>query len=249
MRYPHISILLFALLAAPLFAQQVRLDATEKSFGDMRPLENRSLSFTVYNDGPGVAHLAQPRPSCGCTATILSNAELAPGDSAQIEVRFNAAPGMIGSIDKTIALSLHEDGGQRQIATLRIHARVVGDVIYHPGLLHFASAIGDTVVLQLTLLSNSVKPVKIENISVSILAYVDTTEGNKYHVEQVQAWPFTNFDMRLETSELLPDDSTRLYLTLRPTEKGQINGAIRIPIPDGELRVPVNGVVLRTRAP
>ena len=43
--------------------------------------------------------------------------------------------------------------------------------------------------------------------------------------------------------------STLLTLVMIPEQKGQINGSIRIPIPNSELRVPVSGVVLRTRAP
>ncbi|PLX30987.1 MAG: hypothetical protein C0600_06865 [Ignavibacteria bacterium] len=242
-------IVIFLLFSTGLSAQQLRMDALEKSFGTMRPLERRTLTFTVYNDGPVTAHLGQPRPSCGCTATMLSNSTLAPGDSAVVEVRFHAAPGMMGQIAKSVSMDLHEESGTTTFAVLRIRGSVVGDVIYSPGMLRFTAVVGDTVRLQLTLSSNTDKPVRLQSLSASLLAYVDTTAGNRYHIDQVQSRPFTAFDLHLEAEQLMPDDSTRLYMQLRPTEKGQINGTIRVPIPDGELRIPVSGVVLRTRAP
>ena len=116
-------------------------------------------------------------------------------------------------------------------------------------MLRFESVIGDTVHTALKLISNSDKAVRIKDVSAALLAYVDTTEGNKYNVDAVQTRPFTDFDIRTEAQEIAPGDTTTVYLTLRPGEKGQINGSMRIPIPDGELRVPVVGVVLRTRAP
>ena len=240
--------LLLVLCSLPLSAQ-LRFDAMEKDYGVMRPMEYKSLDFRVYNDGPVAVHLATPRPSCGCTATILERAELAPGDSTVIGVRFHAGPGMMGPMSKTIAVGLIEDGGERNVATLRIHARVIGDVIYEPGILRFSGVIGDTVRLKLALLSNTAKTIRLDNISAALLAYVDSSEGNTYHVENIQTRPFTSFTVTLANREIAAGDSTELVLEMVPEEKGQINGTIRIPIPNGELRVPVTGVVLRTRAP
>lgn len=242
-------VILLSLLTVPLAAQQVRFDALEKDLGDIRPLGTASVEYVVYNDGPGSLLLADPKPSCGCTATILDRHELAPGDSAVIGVRFHAAPGMMGPMSKTISIRAREDGGDRHLGTLRVRVRIVGSVIYEPGMLRFESVIGDTVRLELTLKSNSDRSVRIENLSAALLAYVDTTEGNTYNVEAVQTRPFTNFDLRIASKEILPGDSTTVILTARPMAKGQINGSLRISIPDGELRVPIIGVVLRTRAP
>jgi hypothetical protein len=248
MRYSIPISLLLVILSIPMSAQ-LRFDAMEKDYGLMRPLEYKSLDFRVYNDSPVAVHLAAPRPSCGCTATILERAELAPGDSTVIGVRFHAAPGMMGPMSKTIAIGLLEGGAERTVATLRIHARVIGDVIYEPGMLRFTGVIGDTVRLPLSLRSNTSKTVRLDNISTALLAYVDTSEGNTYHVENIQTRPFTSFDVSVANKEIAAGDSTELILVIVPEEKGQINGTIRIPIPDGELRVPVSGVVLRTRAP
>lgn len=242
-------LILLPLLALPLAGQQVRFDALEKDLGDIKPLSSASAEYIVYNDGPGTLLLADPKPSCGCTATILDRHELAAGDSAVIGVRFQAAPGMMGPMSKTISINAREDGGERYLGTLRVNVRIVGSVIYEPGMLRFETAIGDTMQLELTLISNTDRDVHIENVSASLLAYVDTTEGNTYHVDAVQTRPFTNYDLRVTEQGIPPGDSTTVILTVRPLAKGQINGSLRIPIPDGELRVPVVGVILRTRGP
>ena len=239
----------FFLLFTATAAAQLRFDAVEKDFGDLRPLEQRSIEFTAYNDGSETIHIAEPRPSCGCTATILAQSILEPGDSTVIGVRFHAGPGMIGPMSKTIAVGVLENGSERSVATLRIKVRIIGDVVYEPGMLRFTSVIGDTIRLVLTLKSNTTKTVLLENVSAAMLAYVDTSAGNAYVVENVQTRPFTDFKIQLDDAEIHAGDSTELILVLIPTEKGQINGSIRIPIPNSELRVPVSGVVLRTRAP
>ena len=244
-----ISIPLFLVAFSAVALGQLRFDATEKDFGDMRPMQSRSLEFRVYNDGHRQVRLAEPRPSCGCTATLLEDAVLEPGDSTVIGVRFSASPGMMGSANKTIAINVIENGEEKHAATLRITARVVGDVIYEPGLQRFSAVVGDTVRLPLTLKSNAARTVTLDNISASLLAYVDTSAGNTYDVQHVQTRPFTAFTLSLASETLPPGDSTELTLVLLPGEKGQINGSIRISLPNAELRVPVTGVVLRTRAP
>ncbi|MCB2206632.1 DUF1573 domain-containing protein [bacterium] len=245
------SIIFPVLLFFSSFAAQaqLRFDALEKDFGDLRPLETRNMEFRVYNDGATTVHLAEPKPSCGCTATILEHSELEPGGSTVIGVRFHASPGMMGPMTKSIAISTLEEGSPKHAATLRIHARVIGDVIYEPGVLRFSTVIGDTVQMQLVLISNTDHDVPLRDITASMLAYVDTSEGNTYRVANVQTRPFTAFHLEKEAEEVRAGDSTIVTLTMIPGEKGQINGSIRIPIPNAELRVPVTGVVLRTRAP
>lgn len=234
---------------AASYSQEVRFDALEKDLGDIRPLTSASTEFIVYNERGDTLLLSQPKPSCGCTASVLDRTDIPPGDSAVIEVRFSASPGMMGQMSKTIAVRERTEHGLHDLAKLRIKVRIVGDVVYEPGMLRFESVIGDTVRLELKLISNTRKTVHITNLSASLLAYIDTSAGNKYRVENVQTRPFTDFDLSIASEEIAPGDTTLVYLTLHPDSKGQINGSIRIPIPDGELRIPVAGVVLRARAP
>jgi hypothetical protein len=245
-RLPTIAVILISFISVSQ-AQPLRVDALDKTFGEMRPLEQRSLTFELTNIASDTIFLGAPKPSCGCTASVLDNSVLAPGASTQVSVRFHAAPGMNGSINKSVTLGGRVGGMEVQLAVLHVHAEIVADVKFEPGMLRFSSVIGDTVILEATLLSNTDKAVKLENITAVITAYVDTSEGNIYHVESVQSRPFTDFTLVLNSEMLEAGDSLRLMLTLYPREKGQINGTIRIPLSDTELRIPVVGAVLRQR--
>lgn len=244
-----LSFIAFFLIFLPILsqAQPLRVDAMDKSFGEMRPLDRRSLTFLLTNTVSDTLFLGEPKPSCGCTASMLDRSVLAPGDSARLSVSFHAAPGMIGSINKSVTLNGRVSGMDVKLAVLHVHAEIVADVKFTPGMLRFSAVIGDTVLLEAVLLSNTDKAVKLENLTAAITAYIDTTDGNIYHVEQVQAHPFTAFSISLDAEMLEAGDSARLTLTLIPQEKGQLNGTIRIPLSDTELRIPIAGAVLRQR--
>jgi hypothetical protein len=244
-----ISLLLaLFLLSVTLPAQQLlQVDAPEKSLGEMRPLDRRAVTFTLLNAADDSIFLGEPKPSCGCTATMLDRSTLAPGDSARLSVQFHASPGMVGPVNKSVTLYGRIRGVEQKFAVLRIHGEIVGDVKFEPGVLRFTAVIGDTVLLEALLRSNTDAAVSLENMSAAITAYVDTTAGNIYHVETVQARPFTAFTLSPQSAILEEGDSLKVVLVLHPQEKGQVNGTIRIPLKDTELRIPVVGVVMRQR--
>ena len=129
---------------------------------------------------------------------------------------------MNGPISKSITLYGRFAGVEEKLAVLRLHADVVADIKYSPGMLRFASFIGDTVVVHAMLTSNTDKPVQLSNITGEFTAYVDTTAGNTYHVEQVQSRPFANFSIALDAGLVESGDSVRLTLTLYPQDKGLV---------------------------
>lgn len=252
MCYSHmLRYILAALLSLALFppatAQVLRADAEEKSLGEMRPLDRRELTFVLHNIAGDTVRLDAPRPSCGCTASMLDRSVLGPGDSAAVSVAFTATPGMLGNVNKSVSIYGHVGGSQSRLMVLRIRGEIVADLRPEPGALRFSAVIGDTVRLEAVLRSNSDLPVRIENVTAAITAYVDTSEGNTYHVDRIQAHPFTDFRINLGRDVVEPGDSTRLMIILHPHAKGQINGNIEIPLRNTVLRIPVIGAVLRQR--
>lgn len=245
-RFILAALLLFG-LSSHASAQVLRVDAMEKSFGEMRPLDRQHLTFVVYNEASDTLHLDAPRPSCGCTASMLDRSILAPGDSATVSVEFHATPGMIGSVNKSVSMYGRVGLSHGRLAVLRVHAEIVTELKYEPGALRFSAVAGDTVRLDVTLRSNTDHPVRLENITAALTAYVDTTEGNTYHVDRIEAQAFSDLRIDLAHDVVEVGDSTRLLITLYPKEKGQINGSIQVPLRDTVLRIPVIGAVLRQR--
>ncbi|MDX9759009.1 MAG: DUF1573 domain-containing protein [Bacteroidota bacterium] len=247
MRRSSILLVLLVQLVSVVSAQGLRVDAEEKAFAPMRPLERRSLTFTLFNDATDTLHLGAPRPSCGCTATMLDRDVLAPGDSAHVSVAFHAAPGMNGTVAKSVSIYGIFGTEERRLSVLRVRAVIETDLVCEPPVLRFETVIGDTVRLTLLLRSNSEQAVRIGRPSAAITAYVDTSAGNTYHVERIQARPFSAVTIEPEHEAVEPGETSRLLITLVPTEKGQINGSIQIPLPNTMLRIPVIGAVLRQR--
>ncbi len=247
MKSVPIILALLLLSVARLPAQQLQVDAPEKSLGEMRPFDHRAVTFTLINAAADSIFLGEPKPSCGCTATMLDRSRLAPGDSARLSVEFRASPGMVGPVNKSVTLYGRIGGVEQKFAVLHVHGEIVADLKFEPGVLQFSAGIGDTVQVEALLRSNTDRAVTLENISAVITAYVDTTAGNIYHVAQVQSRPFTAFTLAPRSAVIDTGDSMKVVLTLYPQEKGQVNGTIRIPLKDAELRIPVVGVVLRRR--
>ena len=70
-------------------------------FGVIKQREKVTHVFEVKNLGGTELLISKVRPSCGCTAALLSSPEIAPGDSSQIKVSFNSS-GFRGKTSKYI---------------------------------------------------------------------------------------------------------------------------------------------------
>jgi hypothetical protein len=240
-----LTVLILLLCTTTLDAQVLRFDAETVDFGTIKPNVPQHAVFRFVNTGADTLNLLDPRPSCGCTAALLSSHMIAPGDSGSISVDFHAVSGMYGSTTKTVSIYASTERGEEKLALLRISANVVGDVVFDPGMLRFRTVIGRAETLRVTLTSDTDKPLPLDNITASLLAFIDTSEGNAYHADRVYSEPFTRYELLVGAAELPPRESTDLVLVLQPEYKGQINGMVRVVLPHSEVRIPVTGVVLR----
>lgn len=235
--------------AAGLHAQDLRFERTFHDFGRMLQKEKRTAEFVFVNTGTETLELPAPRASCGCTATLLSTTRIAPGDTGRISVAFTAFSGVTGVVEKTVDAFEQGSLGVTQSATLRIRAHIVAEVMPDSGMLRFTAVAGERVALRMPLHSNTGTPMPLDNISFSGMEYVDTTEGEAYHVEKIISRPLTAFTITTRAPDVEPDGTTDLVLEISTSGKGQINGQIRIALPNSEVRIPVVGVVHRNRSP
>ena len=242
---PINTVLLLLLCSAPLSAQILRFEAESVDFGAVKPGETQHAEFRFVNTDSDTLQLLDPRPSCGCTAALLSSHTLAPGDSGSIRVEFRAVSGMFGTTTKTISIFRKTGRGEEKLTLLRISANVIGQLSFEPGMLRFKTLIGAADTLRVQLKSEADIPMPLGNITASLLAFIDTSDGNAYHSDRVYSEPFTAYELHVGVAELPPREATELILILRPENKGQINGMLRIVLPHSEVRIPVSGVVLR----
>jgi len=168
-----------------------------------------------------------------------------PGDSGKISVQFRAFVGMNGRVEKSVQVSRLVRREEVLMVNLRIVATVVGELLVDTTMLRFDAVAGETKTLVVNVQSNSEKPLKLDNVSLAVMEYIDTTAGNTYHADKVISKPLTDYTVSVADEELQPSKKTTLTLTIRTHDKGQINGHLRIVLPNSEIRLPVVGVVLR----
>ena len=242
-----LHIIIAILVFSPMYthAQQLRFEPMILDLGEMRQNEVRTMRYTIHNTGSDTVYLGEPRASCGCTAILLDASTLPPGDSASITGEFSSGPYMLGEINKSVQVIQMLNDQERNIATLRVRAEVVGDLSYEPSTVQFRVVIGDTVKTRIILRSNSEKTVEISDISTSLLAYVDDSPGNTYDASQVRTMPFTDVLLEPESRAVPPGGEIFVDVTMFPKDKGQINGMLRVAFPQAEIRIPIVGVVLR----
>lgn len=78
-----------AVIALPAFGQ-LKFNSGKVDFGIMREADgNKTVRAFVRNEGSAPAAIMKVRPSCGCTAVSFQKEEIAPGDSAWIELTYN----------------------------------------------------------------------------------------------------------------------------------------------------------------
>jgi len=226
-------------------AQGIRFESDIHDFGKMKQNEKLNTTFHFKNVGSDTIRLLEPKASCGCTAALLSDYTVAPGREGTISVTFSTVTGMSGKVEKNVHVYRRLGTGEQEIATLIIKANIFGDVVVDSPMVRFTLHVGETQTFRIHVSSTSKEMVVLDNISLAMMAYIDTTAGNTYHAEKVQAIPVTDYVLSVDKAELNPNESTDILLTLRGIDKGQMNGHIRIALPKSEIRVPVVGVVLR----
>ncbi len=85
--------------------------------------------FKFKNAGDATLLISNVRATCGCTATLLSKKELAPGEEGDIEVTFTA--GMHGGPNKK-SIMVYSNDPQQPTAKLDISANVIVPIEIRP---------------------------------------------------------------------------------------------------------------------
>ena len=119
------ALLLLALTTAVpvLLAQEgpAVFDSREWDFGAIREADGAvSHAFTVFNGDSRPLRLTRAIPGCSCISATLPGADIAPGQSATVEVRFTPA-GASGPVERTIEIQ----AGGRSLGMLSIRADVL----------------------------------------------------------------------------------------------------------------------------
>ncbi|HEY9166061.1 MAG TPA: DUF1573 domain-containing protein [Candidatus Kryptonia bacterium] len=143
--------------AAQISLSQPKLIAVGSGVIDAGSVYNTGKSVEVFfrlkNDGDKPVHISQVRTSCGCTAALLSDSVLAPGQKTSIKVDFNPT-GYIGDVTKNIYVV--SDDPSNHMLTLELHAHISYALQATPNFILFPNAkVGETDSAFVTLTNTS----------------------------------------------------------------------------------------------
>lgn len=113
---------------------------TEHVFGDVFKGEEANHVFTVKNVGGQPLELFKVRTSCGCTAAILTERIIAPGETGEIKVSYDTLKGT-GPVEKSITVVSNDPDEESVDLLIRLNILVEIDVM--PNRVYFGTIFAD----------------------------------------------------------------------------------------------------------
>lgn len=104
----------------------------EEEVYDFKEIEQNTIvehTFVIQNVGKDTLTIVSTRPSCGCTAAVMDNSNIAPGGTAHLKVTFDANHKAEGFIAKTITVSSNSVDQADKV--IRIQGKIVASKTAH----------------------------------------------------------------------------------------------------------------------
>lgn len=97
------------------------LPETTHDFGVMTKGTVAGYNFKIMNKGRSTLEIRRVRTSCGCTAALVSNNKIEPGESTELHVEFDSSTEN-GKVRRVIEIISNDAGAEKSI--LNIYAEV-----------------------------------------------------------------------------------------------------------------------------
>jgi len=144
------GLLLLFLFPGFVLAQEPRLlvGSTDFRFGEIYQGQQLEHSFHLENTGDAPLLIERIRSSCGCTAALLTDYQIQPGQSAQLRVTFDSTR-FRGPVVKTVYVYTNDP--RHRVAQFYLRGQVAPELVFEParadlGVLK-ADAVGKTTVV------------------------------------------------------------------------------------------------------
>lgn len=208
-------------------------------FGTIDADQTVEHTFVFKNTCAEVVEIDQVRPSCGCTAAVVSEKVIQPGGEAKIQVKFTPPKGTRGKASKTVSLYLK---GKTEVHTmLRFSADVKSELDIQPSYLQlYGGEVGKPITGTVKVKNVSTDPVELLEMPFSATSYADT---GKVPGGSSVAIPLNNAVVRPQTATLKPGESVDVAITVTPEYKGNLNGSLRIKTKKSEAYLQVFGII------
>jgi mono/diheme cytochrome c family protein len=112
---------------------RLRFETQTHDYGMLRSDQGKVIHRWVYhNDGDQPLRIIGTRPSCGCTVTVIEDAEVPPGGSGALEVTFDPSD-QHGTVRKTLGVTSNDPTEPSVLLTIRARVEVVAPPEPEPG--------------------------------------------------------------------------------------------------------------------
>lgn len=146
---------------------QIFFENPDFDFGKVYKGNKIEHVFKFENKGNGTLEIKKVKPSCGCTAAILSNNTILPGNTGEIKTTFNSG-NYKGKVKKTIAVLSNDP--ETPSHKLTISGEIIEEISINPGNINFGSFRADNQsdkTVKVSLKSQSGTDFKITKITSS----------------------------------------------------------------------------------
>lgn len=207
MKKIYIALVLFFVLplaASRLFAQPkvTVVGGTEVNLGDVHTDITAKKLITIKNDGNDTLIISEVSSTCGCTAALMSNDHILPGDSAILSISFDGKQ-FNGPVRRTVSFKSNDPTQER--VRIAFDANVIKTLTIQPEYVTFNRvSIDSSLVQQFLLRNNSQETIRL--LSVTSTKDVVIAKARK--------------------TILKPNDTTFVDCTFRPTTLGTVSGNI-----------------------
>ena len=217
---------LVCLSGSTVFAAPVlKFDNPVFDFGKVFQGEKVRHTFSFTNAGDETLKIDRVRSSCGCTAALLSEKSILPGEKGEVQTNFDSAR-FRGAVSKTIYL--YSNDQVRPTMQLHVKGKVMEIVAVEPAQVNFGEvSAGKTVSAKVVLRNQGGKPLTLGKPNTTAVELVAKTLPASF----------------ADGDEVTVD----LELTPKPGHS-RFSGYVLVPIdgvPKNELRIPVYATMSR----
>jgi len=106
--------------STPETTPKISVDANQHNFGTVKEGSVLTWDLGIKSTGDATLEVSDVQISCGCTAALLSNDKLKPGESGKIKIELDTK-GMKGQKSRTIAIVSNDPFNPRMVITLFVN--------------------------------------------------------------------------------------------------------------------------------
>jgi hypothetical protein len=177
---------------------------TTIDFGDAYSGSKADRLVQVKNVGNDTLKISEVKAQCGCTAAMMSNKELGPGQTGKLSISFNTQ-NYGGKVTKQVYITSNDTGSPR--TTINFNVNIVTVLDLNPKFLSFDNSKLDTTYTKVVTITNASKD------AVTILSVNNPDEQVK---------------VSMMKTKLMPGEATQLQAVFKPSKSGTYNGNVEL---------------------